>query len=79
MGRIIDEEDKLLISSTNISVDDVVKYVTGIGGVCIPSHIDKPYNSLIYNLGFIPDDLEISAVEISKSCNWLILHKNTLF
>ncbi|HHU69364.1 MAG TPA: PHP domain-containing protein [Thermoanaerobacterales bacterium] len=69
MGRIIDEEDKLLISSTNISLDEIVKYVTSIGGICIPSHIDKPYNSLIYNLGFIPNDLEISAVEISKSCN----------
>ena len=73
MGRIIDEEDKLLISSTNISLDD--------REICnqhwrdmYSSHIDKPYNSLIYNLGLF-HDLEISAVEISKSCNLLMLQK----
>lgn len=65
-GRVIEEEDKLLIASTDIPIDEIVKYVTKNGGVCIPSHIDKPYNSLVYNLGFIPKDLEISAVEISK-------------
>jgi PHP family Zn ribbon phosphoesterase len=57
--------DRLLLTSTSFSVDDVVHRVQGLGGLCIPAHVDRPAYSIIANLGFIPPDLELRAVEIS--------------
>lgn len=67
MGRVIREEERFLLSAVDLSFDEIVKQVTNLGGICIPSHIDRPHNSLIYNLGLIPEDAGICAVEISKN------------
>jgi len=57
--------DKLLISSTDISIDETFQEVNERGGLVIPSHIDRPVNSIISQLGFIPPNLPIEAVEVS--------------
>jgi len=62
----VDEEPKLLVNSVNLSINQLVQKVDEMGGVVVPAHIDKPANSIIGNLGFIPEDLHISTVEISK-------------
>jgi hypothetical protein len=36
-----------------------------LGGICISSHVDRPSYSLIGQLGFIPEDLHLDAVEVS--------------
>lgn len=60
------KEKQLLVTATDLSVKEIVEEVNGLGGIVIPSHVDRPYNSIIANLGFIPPDLDISTVEISK-------------
>jgi hypothetical protein len=62
----IAKESRLLATATELTIDDIVKKVTGIGGVVIPSHIDRPYNSLIANLGFIPPELKLPVLEVSR-------------
>jgi 3',5'-nucleoside bisphosphate phosphatase len=57
--------DRLLATSSQLSVDDTVRSVAEMGGLCIPSHVDRPVYSIIANLGFIPPDLGIRGVEIS--------------
>jgi hypothetical protein len=57
--------DRLLVTSTNLSVDETVRQVGERDGLCIPSHVDRPVYSIIANLGFIPPDLGIRGVEIS--------------
>lgn len=68
-GRPVREEEKLLLTSADLSVDDIVNKVTELGGICIPAHIDRPSYSLLASLGFIPPGLNITAVEISRQTN----------
>jgi 3',5'-nucleoside bisphosphate phosphatase len=61
--NIIGKNKRLLLTSTNISLDDAFYKVTSLGGVFIPAHIDKSANGIIENLGFIPDYLDIRTLE----------------
>lgn len=65
--NIIGEVDKLLISATDLSVDQLWKMVTELGGVIVPAHIDRKSYSLIASLGFIPLELDIKTCEVSKT------------
>ena len=40
--------------------------VKAAGGIAIPSHVDRPSYSILSNLGFIPDGLALTAIELSK-------------
>lgn len=64
-GDVVGHNDRLLLTSTSFSVEEVVQRVHGLYGSCIPAHVDRPAYSIIANLGFIPPDLEIAGVEIS--------------
>lgn len=64
--EIIGKEDKLLLSGTTLSVNDVFILVRGLGGICIPAHVDRQGFSIITNLGFIPPNLKVKTIEISK-------------
>jgi len=59
--------DRLLLTSTYFSVEDVVQRVRHLGGSCIPAHVDRPMYSIIANLGFIPPGLDVVGVEISPN------------
>lgn len=64
-GEPIGFNDRLLATSASFSVDEAVRRVGELGGLCIPSHVDRPVYSIIANLGFIPPNLGVQAVEIS--------------
>jgi 3',5'-nucleoside bisphosphate phosphatase len=64
-GEPMAYNDRLLATSTFLSVEEVVRGVSDLGGLCIPAHVDRPMYSIIANLGFIPPDLDIPGVEIS--------------
>jgi PHP family Zn ribbon phosphoesterase len=56
----------LLLGATSLPVQQLVEEVHRRSGIAIASHIDKESFSLIAQLGFIPDDLELDALEISN-------------
>ncbi len=60
-------EEKLLISPTTLALEDLFDLVKSAGGLFIPAHVDRHSYSVLTNLGFIPDDLDIQHIEISKS------------
>lgn len=64
--RVIGREEKLLLSSCALSVDDVFIIARGLGGICIPAHVDRTAFSITTNLGFIPPSLKVKTVELSK-------------
>ncbi len=64
--EIIDEIEWLLISAIDQSVDQVEQKVHELSGLFIPAHINKAQNSIISQLGFVPFDLNVDALEISK-------------
>ena len=58
---------KLLFGATDLSLHEIVETVHRIGGLAIASHIDREIFSITGQLGFIPDDLPLDAVEISAA------------
>lgn len=62
--------DRLLIGATSMGVEKIVKEIGRLGGLSIASHVDRPSFSILGQLGFIPPDLELDALEISDSSRW---------
>ena len=63
---IVRFEDRLLLNSSNISLDEAVSWVKAHGGLVVPSHIDSPTFSIISQLGYVPADVPFDALEIAK-------------
>ena len=64
-GRV----DRLLANATSISLFDLYGLMEQYGGICFPAHIDRPSFSLLSNLGFVPPDLRVHAVEVLDMAN----------
>ena len=62
--RIVREIDYFLPGALNASIDEVEEAAHRLGAIFIPAHIDRPAMSILGQLGFIPDDLYIDAVEV---------------
>lgn len=58
--------DKLLAGAVNISLEECITKVSDLGGIAVPSHLDKKH-SIISQLGFVPPDINLKTVEISKN------------
>ena len=63
--QVLGENTRLLIGATQLSLHDIVDKAHHLSGICISSHVDRPSYSLIGQLGFIPQDLDLDAVEVS--------------
>lgn len=66
---ITGEEERMLITATNLTVNKVFLLVKQLGGAVIPAHVDRPSFSMISNLGIIPEDRGIKYLEISRNCD----------
>lgn len=64
--EIAGHEENLLISATKIPFQQVYNLVHRYHGIMIPAHIDKASNSLLSNLGFVPDDSEFTCAELKN-------------
>ena len=65
--NIIYEEPKFLPSALRKTVEEVAAKVHSLNGLFIPAHINRPKFSIPSQLGFIPFDLDVDAVEISHN------------
>ena len=63
--EVIERVKPLLIQSTTLTIQDVIKLVHEIGGVVIAAHLNKREHSILTNLGFIPQDLLIDGFELN--------------
>jgi PHP family Zn ribbon phosphoesterase len=63
-------QDKLLIGAADLSVEEVVSYIHRLGGLAIASHVDRESYSVIGQLGFIPENLDFDALELSKNISY---------
>ncbi len=73
---ILDENDEvtgqidhLLITATEIGVNDVQALVASYGGVAFPAHIDKDAYSVTAALGAIPPEAGFAAAELSADAD----------
>ena len=65
-GDFIRRENQLLIVSANLSLNEAVEQVAELGGISIPAHVNRKAFSLLTSLGFIPENLPVAAIEITR-------------
>lgn len=58
--------DRLLIGATTIPIEDIIRLIHSLRGIAIASHIDRESFSIFGQLGFIPENLRLDALEISS-------------
>ncbi len=56
---------RLLIGATNLGLNEVIDAIHKLNGLAVAAHIDRQAFSIISQLGFIPEGLDLDAVEIS--------------
>ncbi len=61
--------DRLLLTATNLGLEDIFLIMKQVGGAAIPAHADRESYGIIGRLGTIPDNLGIKYLEISSTCN----------
>ncbi len=67
VGDFVRREERLLLVSADIRLENAVARVNALGSTAIPAHIDRPANGLIGLLGFVPKNLPVAALEISPN------------
>jgi len=65
-GEFIRRKEQLLITSTDLSFEKAFAAVKDLDGLFIPAHVNRQAFGLIYHLGFVPPELPIEALEISR-------------
>jgi len=63
--EVVCENPKMLIGATQLSIHDIVDKAHSFNGICIAAHVDRMTYGIIGQLGFIPPDLPLDAIEIS--------------
>ncbi len=59
-------EEGLLIGATDLGVKRTVKEIHRLYGLAIACHVDRQTFSILSQLGFIPAELDLDAVELSR-------------
>lgn len=62
--ELIDEVPYYLGASMQTGITEIIKEIHRLGGLAIPSHIYRPFNGLVSQLGFYPADLGADALEV---------------
>lgn len=68
-GDFVQREDRLLINSTSITLKEAWEIVKELNGLLIPAHVDRQMFGLFPVLQFIPEDIQLEVLEISKFIN----------
>lgn len=74
--EIIRVENRMLISSVDLSINEACRLIRELDGLAFPAHIDRATYSIISNLGFIPKELPFKTVEVTKGCSDKFLYRH---
>lgn len=69
-------ESLLLLQACQLSCDEIARQVLARGGVCIPAHLDREANSMLQNLGAVPQDFPTDWIELSKRSDPALFFRN---
>ncbi len=61
--QVVRLDQRKLLASLDLSVEDVCGAVARHQGLTIAAHVDRPQYSLLANLGFVPPELPVAALE----------------
>lgn len=65
-GEFIRNEERMLLTSTRFSIDEIFRRVKQLGGLVIPAHVDRTSFGLFPTLGLLSEDWDFAALEISR-------------
>lgn len=65
-GDFIRREEQLLIVSSSLTLNRAFNLVDSLGGLFIPAHVNRKAFGLLEILGFVPTDIPLEALEISR-------------
>lgn len=65
-GDFIRRDERLLLTSTSLTLEQACQQVLAMGGMVIPAHVNRKAHGLIPTLGFVPAGLPVDALEISR-------------
>jgi len=65
-GEFIRREERLLIISSSLTMTRAFDLVDSLGGLFIPAHVDRKAFGLIETLGFVPVNIALEVLEISR-------------
>lgn len=74
-GEFIHTENRLLLTATEFSIEEVIQHVAKLGGFVIPAHVDRKSFGLFPTLGFLADWWNFPALEISRHITAEALHE----
>ena len=63
---IVRFEERMLLNSSTLTLNESVAWIKDHDGIVIPSHIDSPTFSIISQLGYVPDDIPFDALEVKR-------------
>ena len=66
-GEVEGINNQLLIGATDLSLDTLIGYIHQFDGLAIAAHIDRESFSVLSQLGFIDDNADFDALEITPS------------
>ncbi len=62
--EVVSEEHKLLITASEISINDIEHILKDYNGFCFPAHVDRGSYSVVSNLGMIPQGCLFPIIEV---------------
>lgn len=68
-NQILEELPNYLGNALSIDLETIEKMTHELNGLFIPAHVDRPINSIYSQLGFLPKELKVDGLQISKRSN----------
>jgi len=65
--EVLSFNKRLLIGATSLTAHYIVNTIHSLGGLSIASHVDREAFGVISQLGFVPPDLNLDALEFSPN------------
>ena len=68
-GEVLAHEKRMLLAPVQITIQDACRFVSNLGGLFIPAHVNREAFGLLPRLGSVPPDLEVEFLEITRNAN----------
>lgn len=64
-GMCLRQEERFLLCSLQISVDEAVDLVHQYKGICLAAHVDRPAFSVYAVFGMLPESIDFDGIELT--------------
>lgn len=68
-GEVLAHEKRMLLAPVQITIQEACRFVSNLGGLFIPAHVNREAFGLLPRLGCVPPDLEVEFLEITRNAN----------